>query len=130
TLTLALSLKGEGCAQAARQPCASVLDCESPLPLVFPRRLSVEDTAGWQPAVSRTGSPQAVADCQSATGSLAPARSARRALPSLCSGNPFRRFPSGSSQQIFNLRYGDNEDLDRSACQSAVSRVSNLPAQG
>ena len=36
-----------------------------------------------------------------AIGSLAPARSALRALPSLRSGNPFRRFPSGSSQQTW-----------------------------
>jgi hypothetical protein len=33
-----------------------------------------------------------------AIGSLAPARSALRAFRSLCSRNPFRRFPSGSSQ--------------------------------
>ncbi|SPE62684.1 hypothetical protein SBV1_880008 [Verrucomicrobia bacterium] len=26
-------------------------------------------------------------------------------MPPLSSGNPFRRFPSGSSQQITNLRY-------------------------
>ncbi|HEV2331065.1 MAG TPA: ATP-binding protein [Verrucomicrobiae bacterium] len=38
---------------------------------------------------------------KSAIGSLAPARSARRALPSLCSGNPFRGFPSRSSQQVW-----------------------------
>ncbi len=45
------------------------------------------------------------ADWKSAIGSLVPARSALRALPSLRSGNPFRRCHSGSSQQVGNLRY-------------------------
>jgi prepilin-type N-terminal cleavage/methylation domain-containing protein len=38
---------------------------------------------------------------KSAIGSLAPDRSALRALPSLRSGNPFRGFPSRSSQQVW-----------------------------
>ena len=38
-------------------------------------------------------------------GSLAPARSVLRTFAPLRRAKPFRRFPSGSSQQISNLRY-------------------------
>src|SRR5207249_10937440 len=44
-------------------------------------------------------------DWKSATVSLSPACLSLRALPSLCSGNPFRPLPDGSSQQVGNLRY-------------------------
>ena len=48
---------------------------------------------------------QRPADWQSAIGSLAPARSVLRTFAPLRGTKPFRRFPSGSSQQINNLRY-------------------------
>ena len=46
------------------------------------------------------------ADWKSATGSLASAHTVLRDLPSLYSGNPFRRLEDGSSQQTENLRHG------------------------
>ena len=78
-----------------------------------PRRRAVDfqicRIAGFQPAdTSPLPKPRDCgrsADWKSAIGSLAPARLALRALPSLCSGNPFRRLPDGSSQQVGNLRH-------------------------
>jgi len=51
-------------------------------------------------AAARTVPPPA--DCPSAIDSLAGACSALRALPSLRSDNPLRRFPSGASRQAVN----------------------------
>jgi hypothetical protein len=48
-------------------------------------RTTADERQVWKPAI----------------GSLAPARSALWALPSLRSGNPFRGFPSRSSQQTW-----------------------------
>jgi hypothetical protein len=45
------------------------------------------------------------AEYNSAIGSFAPAHSGLRPLPSLRSGNPFRRLTVGSSQQSETLRY-------------------------
>jgi len=49
---------------------------------------------------------QPSADYKSAIGSLAPARSVLWTFAPLRRAKPFRRFPSGSSQQIKNLCYG------------------------
>jgi len=62
-------------------------------------------------AVSRICNPlgastRGPADCKSAIGSLAPARLVLWTFAPLRKAKPFRRFPSGSSQQITNLRYG------------------------
>jgi hypothetical protein len=46
-----------------------------------------------------------VANCADAD-----AGAARWLLPALRSGNPFRRYPSGSSQQAGNLRYGGSAE--------------------
>jgi len=75
------------------------------LPALLEARHSV---AGFQIGSRTTPGDQRV--WKPAIGSLAPARSALWALPSLRSGNPFRGFPSRSSQQVWKpaLRFVGN----------------------